>query len=174
MAGQRKFLIFAALASLAAPLAGCDSVARQQRGPGYAETSTADPKAVAANIDSLNAVVAAHPSDPEAYNTRGVAYAKIGRFNNAISDFSQAIKLDPRHAAAYTNRALAERQVGSNDAAMPDFSHAIEFQPNHAPRLSRPRQCRTRAGPVSTPPSAISTRRSASIRKTPRRSTRAA
>ena len=62
-AGQRKYLMFSPLSALAAPLAGCDSIPGGRPGPGYAETSTADPKAVEANIDSLNAVVAAHPSD---------------------------------------------------------------------------------------------------------------
>ena len=133
MAGHRNTLIF--VLALAAPLAGCDSMTglNSRHSPGFAETSSADPKAVEANIDSLNRVVQSHPDDPEAYNTRGVAYAKIGRFDQAIGDFSQAIKLDPRHASAYTNRALAERQTGANDAALADFTHAIDSNPNHGP-----------------------------------------
>ena len=173
MAGQRKFLMIAALASLAAPLAGCDSVSGSA-GRATPKSPTADPKAVAANIDSLDAVVAAHPSDPEAYNTRGVALAKIGNYDRAIADFSQAMKLDPRNASAYTNRALAERQIGAERRG------ARRFHPRHR------RQPGPRARPISaaptcfaprasmTPRSATSTRPSASIRKTPSRFTRAA
>ena len=171
MARLRSSLI--ALAALAAPLAGCDSMngIPTTRGPGYAEVSTADPKAVEANIDSLDAVVANHPDDPEAYNTRGVALAKIGKYERATADFSQAIKLDPRHAAAYTNRALAERQMGANDAALTDFSHAIDSIPTMPPPISAAPTFCARKG-ISTTPCTTSTRPSASIPRTPRLFTR--
>ena len=35
----------------------------------------------AANIESLSAVIEANPSDAAAYNTRGIAYGRAGRFD---------------------------------------------------------------------------------------------
>ncbi len=65
--------------ALALALAGCESVGGAiSRGPGVVERVDADPKDSAANIASLNDVVKRNPNDPEPYNTRGVAYAKIG------------------------------------------------------------------------------------------------
>ncbi|HEU6442049.1 MAG TPA: tetratricopeptide repeat protein, partial [Microvirga sp.] len=73
------------------------------------------------NIASLSDVIQRNPNDPGAYNTRGAAYARIGRYSDAIADFSKAIQLDPNYAPAYTNRALALRQTNRNDQALADF-----------------------------------------------------
>ena len=169
-AGQRKYLSF----SRFRPLPRRSPAAFRSpsgRGPGYAELSTDDPKASEANIASLDAVVAAHPSDAETYNTRGVAYAKIGRYSQAIADFSQSVKLDPNHASAYTNRALAERQPGANDAAMQDFTRALQANPNHAPAYLGRANLERASGQLDAA-LAISTRRSASIPRAPRPFTR--
>lgn len=115
-------------------LAGCETaMGIRPPGRGIAEISDTDPKAAATNIDSLTEVIKRNPSSAEAYNTRGAAYARVGRFSEAIADFTEAAKLDPNSAAAYTNRALAERQMGHNDAARADFDRAIAANPNHAP-----------------------------------------
>lgn len=46
-----------------------------------------------------------------AYNTRGVAFGRMGDFRSAIQDFDAALKLDPRSIDAQRNRALAERYL---------------------------------------------------------------
>ncbi len=58
------------------------------------------------NIASLSSVIASNPSDPEGYNVRGSAYGRAGEFRRALSDFNQAIQLNPRFYQAYANRAL--------------------------------------------------------------------
>ncbi|MFZ0602298.1 MAG: tetratricopeptide repeat protein, partial [Roseiarcus sp.] len=63
----------------------------------------------AGNIASLTDVIQRNPNDAAAYNTRGVVYAKLGKYSNAVDDFSHTIELDPRFSGAYTNRALAYR-----------------------------------------------------------------
>ena len=85
------------------------------------------------NISSLTEVIQRNPSDPSAYNTRGAAYARVGRYGDAISDFNQALQLDPNYAPAYANRALAFRQTNRNDQALADFSRAIQADPNYGP-----------------------------------------
>jgi tetratricopeptide (TPR) repeat protein len=122
-----------ALAALAAlSLAGCESTSNViKSGAGVAEVANQSPQEAEANLASLTDVVQRNPNSAEAYSTRGVAYAKIGKFPEAIADFSQAIKISP-NAATLTNRALAYRQIGSNDAAMTDFNAAIAADPNHA------------------------------------------
>ena len=94
----------AALAALA--LGGCltDQVVERPPGRGIAEVSESDPGAAQANIDSLSDVIRRNPSSPEAYNTRGSAYARLGHFQEAVDDFTQAIRMDPNNFTAYTNR----------------------------------------------------------------------
>ena len=40
----------------------------------------------------------------QAYNNRGLAYFEKGQYDLAISDYSEAIAIDPKNAAAYYNR----------------------------------------------------------------------
>jgi len=53
------------------------------------------------------------PEYAEAYINRGVAYAEIGKHEQAIRDYDKAIELDPEDADAYYNRGVvyyAERE----------------------------------------------------------------
>ena len=123
----------ALLLACALTLAGCETVGGLNGSrPQIAERED-DNAAAGANLESLNDVVKRNPGNPEAFNTRGVALAKIGRYQEAISDFSNAVKLDPNNAPALTNRALAYRQINRNDAALNDFTRAVTSNPNHAP-----------------------------------------
>ena len=86
----------AGLAAIALMLAACSEtlggfnthVAEVDAEPG-AQASNAG------NIASLSEVIQRNPSDAAAYNTRGVVYAKLGKYSNAIEDFSHTIELIP-------------------------------------------------------------------------------
>ena len=123
-----------ARARLALLTAGCNSLGGPAaiRSAGVAEVEQRS-EATETNIASLNQVVSANPNSPEPYNTRGAAFARVGRFQEAITDFSTAIKLDPNNVAAYTNRALAYRQINRAEQAQADFNMAISVNPRHAP-----------------------------------------
>jgi tetratricopeptide (TPR) repeat protein len=45
--------------------------------------------------------------DPVLYNNRGKAYLEQESYNEAIADFSQAIRLNAQYAKAFENRGLA-------------------------------------------------------------------
>jgi tetratricopeptide (TPR) repeat protein len=118
-----------AAALMALTLAACETVGGgvQVRGPQFAELDdpqNANPNAASNNISSLSEVISRNPNDAGALNLRGAAYARAGRFSEAIRDFDRAIQLDPNLAAAFLNRGLASRQAGRNDAAMNDFNRA--------------------------------------------------
>ncbi len=53
-------------------------------------------RAVHENIASLTEVINANPPDREAYNVRGSAFGRAGRYQEALKDFDQAIALNPR------------------------------------------------------------------------------
>src|SRR5208283_1267898 len=137
LAPRRGWAALAAAALAMAMLDGCaagDGIIRPA-GRGIAETTETDARAADTNIASLTDVIKRNPSSGDAYNTRGVAYARIGRFQEAVEDFTAAIRLDPNNFAAYTNRALAYRQANHNDLARIDFDRALSANPNHAPAL---------------------------------------
>ena len=59
-----------------------------------------------------------------AYHNRGVAKAKLGRFEAAIVDFTEAIRLNPKWAKAYRDRSSAYRQLGKTAQAKADCDKA--------------------------------------------------
>ena len=71
-------------------------------------------------------------SDAEVHNNRGFAYCQIGQYDQAISDFSKAIEINPRLAPAYNNRGAAYLYKAQYDQAILDLSKAIEINPRLA------------------------------------------
>ena len=59
------------------------------------------------------------------------AYQK-GDWEQAIKDFSDAIRLIPRDSTAYKSRGDAHARLGSRDKAVCDYNSAIRANPNYA------------------------------------------
>ncbi|MEO0921013.1 MAG: tetratricopeptide repeat protein, partial [Pseudomonadota bacterium] len=72
------------------------------------------------NISSLTQVIRANPNDANAYNVRGSAYGRGGRYREALADFTRALQINPRFYEAYANRALIYRFLGDQGAAAAD------------------------------------------------------
>lgn len=54
-----------------------------------------------------------------------------GRFEEALEDYSAAIKLNPRHCRAFYNRAFSNDRLRRYDAAVADYTRALEIQPGN-------------------------------------------
>jgi tetratricopeptide (TPR) repeat protein len=67
-----------------------------------------------------------------AYNTRGGAHLEKKDYDNALSDFNEAIRLDPNFALAYKNRGWVRCEKKEYDKAISDFNEAIRLDPNLA------------------------------------------
>ena len=72
-----------------------------------------------------------------AYNQRGIARQVKGDLEGAISDFSRALKLNPRHAGVYANRGLARLLQGKKPEAEKDFANCLALDPSLKPFLER-------------------------------------
>ena len=84
---MRALAALALLSGLA--LAGCQSM------PTGEPTTIDAAQGSDQNIASLTAVIARNPSDPEAYNVRGTALGRGGRYREALADFNKALELRP-------------------------------------------------------------------------------
>ena len=67
-----------------------------------------------------------------AFHARGLAYDALGESKNAISDFSESIRLNPGNAVAYNNRANAYATLGAFDRALADFAESLRLDPEDA------------------------------------------
>jgi hypothetical protein len=64
-----------------------------------------------------------------AFVSRGNAYFEIGDSDNAIANYSEAIRIDPNYATAVNNRAYAYLVKGDFDKALANSKKAVQLQP---------------------------------------------
>jgi tetratricopeptide (TPR) repeat protein len=63
-------------------------------------------------------------------HTGGFASANEQNFDDAIRDFSDALKINSRDARIYEQRAAVEMKMHDYDKALADYSEAITLKPN--------------------------------------------
>jgi lipoprotein NlpI len=90
-----------------------------------------DGKASDYAIADCNQAILREPT-ARGYSNRGNAYYTKGDNDNAIADYSQAIKLNSKDAGAFNNRGRAYLAKGQNDRAIADYSQAIQLNPKDA------------------------------------------
>ena len=69
------------------------------------------------------------PDLARSYTNRGNAYDDKGDHDRAITDYNEAIRLDPKDANAYVTRGNAYDEKGDHDRAITDYNEAIRFDP---------------------------------------------
>jgi tetratricopeptide (TPR) repeat protein len=62
---------------------------------------------------------------------RRLAYQQ-GKSDLALSDYNQALNINPRLALAYSNRGVLYRQQGKSDLALSDYNQALNINPRLA------------------------------------------
>ena len=68
----------------------------------------------------------------ETYFMWGYTKSDLGDYKGAITDYTQAIRLNPDDAKAYYNRGIAKRKLGQHFAAIADYDIAIRLNPDDA------------------------------------------
>ena len=77
-----------------------------------------------------------------------------GRFEEALTDYSAAIQLNPGHCRAFYNRAFSNDRLRRYDAAVADYTRALEIQPGNATAYHNRASLFERLGRF-TPPAAL-------------------
>ncbi len=81
---------------------------------------------------ALALLLAAGPAvaqDVQALVEKGMQDSQNGRYDQALKDFNDALKLKPNDALLITYRGVVYYAKGQNDLAMKDFNRAIELDP---------------------------------------------
>jgi Tfp pilus assembly protein PilF len=71
-------------------------------------------------------------NNPIMLNNMGNVLEGEGRLDEAISHYTEALRIDPNLSDSYNNMGLALTKQGSADEAIPNFFKAIRINPNHA------------------------------------------
>lgn len=67
-----------------------------------------------------------------AFNQRGYCYRKVDQVEDAIRDYSQAIRLAPDQIRAYNNRGFLYAKCNRFEEAISDYTKAIQLDPQNA------------------------------------------
>jgi tetratricopeptide (TPR) repeat protein len=81
------------------------------------------------SIRYFSEAIAADPTYRLAFKSRGAAYLKLGKAQEAIADFNRILEIDPDNARAYHLRGLAYEKSGDHQNALKDFNDSIEQNP---------------------------------------------
>jgi tetratricopeptide (TPR) repeat protein len=90
------------------------------------------------------------------YNNRAYCLVRLGRFSDAIADYSAVVELEPSNAHAFHNRGLAYERQGMVDRAASDFAKVAELevlsQQQHygQPQPSRSHEASKHGSPTDT------------------------
>ncbi len=63
----------------------------------------------------------------QAFSNRGHAYAHLGRYQRAIQDYDEAIRLKPNNARAFYNRGKAKFKIGDKVGGNADIARAVKL-----------------------------------------------
>ena len=64
------------------------------------------------------------------FNIQGASNAALQKYDEAIANYKQAIKIKPDYAEAYSNMGNALQDKGNLDAAIGSHKQALKIQPN--------------------------------------------
>ena len=80
-------------------------------------------------LAALHEAHALAPASAAILFDRGVVLGLLGRPDDAIDDFSAALRRDPTHSLAYLRRAGAYLERGRREPALKDLTHALRLDP---------------------------------------------
>jgi tetratricopeptide (TPR) repeat protein len=95
------------------------------------ESALADWLAILPDLRSLpGRAIDINSDDPWPVTRRGRTYEQMGRYDDAVADYTRAIEINPNNPSAFTDRGDLYRQLGQYDDAVADFTRAIDIKPD--------------------------------------------
>lgn len=83
----------------------------------------------------ISRIIMEEPGNAEAWYNRGNAWSSCGEYNDAVRDYTMALKIGLRFREAinaYGNRGMARVETGDLDGAINDFSEIIDRKPKNS------------------------------------------
>ncbi|NES69991.1 MAG: tetratricopeptide repeat protein [Okeania sp. SIO2D1] len=95
-------------------------------------SSTGDDRLTPGNSEAIISQKDSSAQDAESYFEKAVKHYNEGKYEEAIADFNQAIRLNPKYAKAYNGRGLVYTLLEKNEKALADYNQAIRLNPKYA------------------------------------------
>jgi tetratricopeptide (TPR) repeat protein len=81
-------------------------------------------------IKNYNQIISKNPRNATAYINRGIAYYRQGKYDQAITNYNQAISIS-KNVHAYINRGIAYHRQGKYELAIADYNRALGINKNN-------------------------------------------
>ena len=65
------------------------------------------------------------------YAARGIAYWWLKRYDSAIADFDQCLRLEPKDSICFGQRGMVHKLKGNRAQALTDLQTAVALDPNN-------------------------------------------
>jgi len=92
--------------------------------------SLLDQNDISLSINKLNQLIRENPNLPFAYSNRAYHYFSIGNYNQAISDYDSAIKLDQNNHIYYLEKGMCFEKMNDTQAALKNYTLASHLKPD--------------------------------------------
>jgi len=88
-------------------------------------------------LNDCNFALKILPGDAGVVDNRGFSYNRLGRFDEAVEDYTRVLSVDPKHAQAMYGRGLAKSRKGDDTGGKADIKAAIAIQGDIADAYAR-------------------------------------
>ena len=82
-------------------------------------------------LNFMQQALAIEPDSPDLYYYLGEAYRMLGRPDDAVIAYGEALKINSQFAPAYLGRALAYESINPQADIEGEISYALDFDPNY-------------------------------------------
>ncbi|MGE3820830.1 MAG: tetratricopeptide repeat protein, partial [Isosphaeraceae bacterium] len=106
-------------------------------------------------LADVDAAIRLAPSDGELRYVKGNVYAFWERPREAILEYAEALRIDPKLVFAQNNRAVMLGRLGRLEEAIEDYRAVLEAAPNHPDALVSIANCYARMGQRDRAPSRL-------------------
>jgi tetratricopeptide (TPR) repeat protein len=101
-------------------------------------------------LEDFTTAISLESDNPLFWHNRGFCYRNMGKFSDAIKDYSRAIDLEKGKgdgsAAAFNNRGYAWRKLGKYTEAALDYTRSLELDPSNVKAYNNRGYCHAKAG----------------------------
>jgi len=83
-------------------------------------------------LESISVLQNEYPDEPVLFNIAGACYASLGKLNDAVKNYEQALSINPNYYKAHFNLGNTYEELQQFNAAVLSYKNALSIEPQYA------------------------------------------